>query len=123
MDENKSDWVTVEYLPTKVPTSYMGNVTGQTYIMGPNGCSMHPADARAAFRLRRHGKPIFGLFVEAVAVAIPDVRDEPAEVEAEESVPDVRGEPAEAALEAAPEAAAASQEKTVRRRRTTRDGK
>lgn len=118
MSENKSDWVTVEYLPTKVPTPYMGNVTGQTYIMGPNGCSMHPADARAAFRLRRHGKPIFGLFVEAVAVAIPDVRGEPAEaeVEAEESIPDVRDEPA-------PEAAPASQEKTVRRRRTTRDGK
>ncbi len=75
MDENKSDWVIVEYLPTKVPTIYMGHVTGQTYALGPNGCSMHPADARAAFKLRRHGKPIFALAAspETPAAAVASV--------------------------------------------------
>ena len=128
MDENKSDWVIVEYLPTKVPTIYMGHVTGQTYALGPNGCSMHPADARAAFKLRRHGKPIFALAASpetpaaVVAPAAPTSGDDADDIVQEEQTEAVPDAGTEAGTEVGTEVGTEAEATPTRRRRSSARG-
>lgn len=69
---NTSGWVTVKYTRRSAPVSFTGPVTGQNYTIGDGEATlMQEADAAAALKLVRHGRPVFELFVEA---PLPDVR-------------------------------------------------